>query len=111
MIEHIERLCPELELHPLPDGDVFEDREVGIGETRAVQRISGCISKGIVVYECISSLCLRSDWEHIRSCIDAGFCIAADVGFCAAVLARRMHEVWTHRALAHVCGVVVQADV
>ena len=38
VIEEVVRLCPELQLHPFPDGEVLEHRKVRIEECRSVRR-------------------------------------------------------------------------
>ena len=48
VVECVKRLCPELELQPLPDGEVLEQGNVLVGESRTVQGIPGRVAEGIL---------------------------------------------------------------
>src|SRR5438094_520960 len=58
MVEDVVRLCPELSLHPLRNGEVLEDREVHLvvartGELVTAQRANASVHAGCIGRRCL----------------------------------------------------------
>src|ERR1700730_4268220 len=106
VVKGIERLRPELKLHPLVDRKVLEQGNVLVGESRPSQLVSRQVAKGILGGGAID---VRR--QRVRGGVDAGSHVVVDVVFQAAIGVRRMDKIRPLRALSKSGAVVVQTNI
>src|ERR1700730_8120277 len=101
VVKGIERLRPELKLHPLVDGKVLEQGNVLVGESRPSQLVSCKVAEGILTATDISR-------QRVRRRVDARSRVAMNVVFQAAIGVRRMDKIRPLGTLGKSGAVVVQ---